>query len=517
MDEVAPAEPAEPEVEEGFIESVRSARREKIERLREVGLDPYPSGPFTKTAASDAKSAPEGTKFCLAGRLIALRVMGNIAFADLHDESGDVQVMLSKKELVNDGDPELGYPFIIQNLDIGDFVWLDGERITTKTGEPTVSARSLRIIAKSLRPLPDKYKGLSNEEVLLRKRYLDILVHPEVQQMIYKKATFWRSIRRFLEDRQFVEVQTPVLEHTTGGADAKPFVTHHNFLDTDVVLRISMGELWQKRLLVAGLERVFEVGRQFRNESQSREHANDYDQVEFYWAYANYEWGMQIVEDLFRSVIQETFGTLQFTLHRNDKVYDIDVGQPWERYDYVETIRDLTGVDVQKASTEEIVETLHAITNAHEGEELTRARAMDRLWTACRKQLTGPGFLINEPIELSPLAKRSSVRADIAERFHVVIAGSELGNGYSELNDPIDQAQRFAEQQRMRDEGDSEAQEADPDFVEALEYGMPPAFGFGMSERVFAFFMDKSVRECQIFPLLRSLWPAPQDPAHRAN
>jgi lysyl-tRNA synthetase class 2 len=329
--------------------------------------------------------------------------------------------------------------------------------------------------------------------------------------MIYKKARFWKATRQFLDERGFVEVQTPALELTTGGADARPFITHHNFLDTDVALRISMGELWQKRLLVGGLERTFEIGRQFRNESQSREHLNDYDQMEFYWAYADEELGMALVEELFTSVVQATFGTLAFSLHRGGLTYDVDLGVPWQRYDYVETIEEIAGVNVLEATTEQLLAELHRREIPVEEEGLNRARAMDALWKFCRRSVSGPGFLVNEPVEVSPLAKSYWDRPEIVRRFHVLIAGSELGNGYSELNDPLEQARRFALQQAMRDSGDAEAQASDDEFVEALEYGMPPACGFGMSERVFAFFMDRSIRECQIFPLLRPL--AIEDPA----
>ncbi|HZC26173.1 MAG TPA: amino acid--tRNA ligase-related protein [Actinopolymorphaceae bacterium] len=489
--------------DDGLVETIRSQRLEKIGRLREAGVEPYPAGPVDKVSAVQASSLPDGTDVTIAGRVMLLRVMGNIAFGQLHDESGDIQFMLSRKELDACAPTGVGFKFWVRHLDLGDLVAIEGYRMETKTGERTVSARRLTLLAKALRPLPDKHAGLSNEDALLRKRYLDILLHREVQEMIYQKATYWRSIRRFLEDRGFVEVQTPALEHTTGGADARPFVTHHNYLDTDVCLRISMGELWQKRLLVGGLEKVFEIGRQFRNENQSREHLNDYDQMEFYWAYADDRWGMELVQELLTYVISETFGTLRFTLHRNGRAYDVDLGGEWQRYDYVDVVAELTGVNVIEASTPELVAKLDELDAAYDETGLSRARAMDALWKHCRRQLAGPGFLVNEPLAVSPLAKRNPDRPGIVQRFHVVIAGSELGNGYAELNDPVDQAERFAEQQAMRAAGDGEAQMADDEFVEALEYGMPPACGFGMSERVFSFFLDKSIRECQIFPLLR--------------
>jgi lysyl-tRNA synthetase, class II len=491
--------------DEDLVATIRRQRIEKIAKLREAGVEPYPSGPVEKTSATDALKLAEGTPVTVAGRVMLFRVMGNIAFGRLHDESGDIQFVLSKKDLdaAAGADSSPGYKFWTRHLDLGDFVSVEGVRMETKTGEQSVGARGITLLSKALRPLPDKHAGLTNEDLLLRKRYLDILLHRDVQDMIYAKARYWRSIRRFLEDRDFVEVQTPALEHTSGGADARPFVTHHNFLDTDVCLRISMGELWQKRLLVGGLEKVFEIGRQFRNESQSREHLNDYDQMEFYWAYANHEWGMSLVQELLTYVVFETFGTLTFSLHRNERTYDVDLSRPWERYDYVETVQRLTGVNVLDASVDEMVVRLDELGVSYDKAGLNRARATDSLWKHCRRQLTGPGFLVNEPLEVSPLAKRSASRPGIVERFHVLIAGSELGNGYSELNDPLDQAERFAQQQALRDAGDNEAQMADDDFVEALEYGMPPACGFGMSERVFAFFMDKSIRECQIFPLLK--------------
>lgn len=490
--------------ESATLEQIRAQRIAKIHAFRAAGIDPYPAGPFDKTPAATARELPEGERVAIAGRIMLLRTMGNVAFGQLHDESGDVQFMISKRDLeVPEATPDATYKFWLKNLDIGDFVAVEGERITTRTGEPTVSATRLTLVSKSLLPLPDKHAGMNDEEELLRKRYLDILLHRDVQEMVYRKARFWRSMRGFLEERGFVEVQTPALEHTTGGADARPFVTHHNFLDIDVCLRISMGELWQKRLLVGGLEKVFEIGRQFRNENQSREHLNDYDQMEFYWAYANYERGMELVEELFKHVIETAFGTLQFTMHRHGQVHEVDLAGEWKRYDYVETVRELADIDVLAATDDELRARVKELDLPVEEEQFNRARAIDALWKWCRRKVTGPGFLVNEPLEVSPLAKRKPEDPRLVERFHVLIAGSELGNGYSELNDPLDQAERFAEQQGMRDAGDDEAQMADWEFVEALEHGMPPAIGFGLSERVFAFFMDRSVRECQIFPLLK--------------
>jgi len=325
------------------------------------------------------------------------------------------------------------------------------------------------------------------------------LLNPETKQMVLTRAKFWQATRQFLLDRGFIEVETPVLENTTGGADARPFVTHHNALDMDVYLRISMGELWQKKLMVAGLEKTFEIGRQFRNEGMDAEHLQDYSQMEFYWAYANYEMGMELVEEMYKYIAQEAFGTLKFKI----KGFEIDLGKKWERYDYRETVLNMTGIDVLKASEKEIKAKLDELKVEYDPKGFNITRAMDNLWKYCRKQIAGPGFLVGTPITVSPLAKRDEKHPDLAQKFQPIIAGSEVGNGYSELNNPIDQDMRFKEQQSLREAGDDEAQMYDHDFVEALEYGMPPTCGFGFSERLFSFLMDKTSRECQIFPLMK--------------
>jgi len=476
-----------------MLKEIKEARLKKLENFKKIGIDPFPAGPFEKEEISQVISKDLGQKVKIAGRIMLFRLMGNIAFLKLLDESGSVQVVINKKEFEGD------YKFWTKNLDMGDFIGVEGERFDTQKGEKSVLAKKLVLLAKSLRPLPDKHKALKNEETRLRKRYLDILLNPEVKEMIYKRDRFWNAVRSFLQDRGFVEVQTPVLETTPGGADAQPFITHHNALDMDVYLRISTGELWQKRLMVAGLEKTFEIGRQFRNEGMDAEHLQDYVQMEFYWAYANYQKGMELVKELYRFVAEKTFGTLKFKI----KNFEIDLAKEWEEYDYVETVKKMTGVNVLTAKTSEIEKKLQELGVEYDSKGFNRARAVDNLWKYCRKKIAGPGFLVNEPLEVSPLAKRKKDNPDLVERFHVIIAGSELGNGYSELNDPIDQEERFKKQQQLRDAGDEEAQFHDKDFVEALEYGMPPTCGFGMSERVFAFFMDKSARECQIFPLIK--------------
>jgi lysyl-tRNA synthetase class 2 len=324
-------------------------------------------------------------------------------------------------------------------------------------------------------------------------------MNEEVRGMVEKRARFWKSVRSFLEQSDFLEVQTPILETTPGGADAKPFSSHHNAYNMEVFLRISAGELWQKKLLVAGFDKVFEIGRIFRNEGISFEHAQDYVSMEFYWAYADHKVGMSFVEELYKYVAQETFGTLEFTIGD----HEVDLGAEWELYDYTDTIKEITGIEIAAATVEEIADFLSQRGTTLAESDQNHLRAVDRLWKYCRKKLSGPGFLVNVPKDLSPLAKTQADNDAVVAQFQPIIAGSEVGKGYSELNNPDEQSERFQAQEELRAAGDDEAQRYAYDFVEALEYGMPPACGFGVSERLFSFLMNLPIREAQIFPLLK--------------
>lgn len=476
-----------------MLDNIRQEKIKKMQNFIETGVNPYPAGPYDKENSQDVLKKEVGEKVLVAGRIMLFRNMGNIAFVHIQDQSGRIQVVLNKKEF--DGN----YKLWVKNLDSGDFIGVEGERFDTRKGEKSVLVKKITLLSKSILPLPDKHKALQNEEEKFRKRYLDILFNDEVRDMIIKKDKFWNSIRSFLKERNFIEVETPVLETSAGGADATPFETHHNALDLDVYLRISMGELWQKRLMVAGLEKTFEIGRQFRNEGMDTEHLQDYTQMEFYLAYANFEKGMEVVKELYRHVARETFGTTKFTI----RGFEVDLADDWQIYDYRKTIQAETEIDILETNLEEIENKLVELGVKYDQKGFNLGRGIDSLWKVCRKKIGGPGFLVGMPVVVSPLAKRDEKQPELTQRFQPIIAGSELGNGYSELNDPIDQAERFEEQQKMRDAGDNEAQMHDEDFVEALEYGMPPTCGFGMSERVFSFLMDKTARECQIFPLMK--------------
>lgn len=495
------------------IEELRKVRIEKIKKLQAAGLLAYPAS--TKRDHSVAEVLENFKKLSggilgkktivLAGRIMAKRGQGGLTFIDINDGTGKLQALIKEDKL-----GQKGYQFFLDVFDIADFVEIKGTLFTTQKGEKTLEVADYKMLAKALLPLPEKWHGIQDVEEKLRKRYLDILFNPEVKEMFQKRAIFWNSMREFLINKGFLEVETPVLETTPGGADARPFITHHNALDMDVYLRISCGELWQKELMVAGFPKVFEIGRIFRNEGMDAEHLQDYTQMEFYWAYADYEDGMKFVEEMYKYVIKKTFGTLKFKI----RGFDVDFGKKWEKYDYVSTISKYTKVNILEASLPEMEKALKKLGVDYDKKGFNITRAIDNLWKYCRKNIGGPGFLINVPVTMEPLAKRMPARnaahsaaggekSNLVERFQVILGGSEVGKGFSELNDPLDQAERFTQQQKLREQGDEEAQRYDKDFIEALERGMPPTCGFGVSERLFAFLMDKPMRESQIFPLMR--------------
>ena len=480
------------------IEEIKTERLRKLALLKESGRESYPSKVARDFSLAEIRARfgeleQERKALAVVGRVMAIRGQGAIQFVMLSDNGATLQVVL-KKDVLGDKEMEL----FGATADIGDFIGFSGELMVTQRGEESILAKSWIMAAKSLLPLPEKWHGLQDPEEKLRLRYLDLLFDNDLRELFIKKSKFWNTIRSFMLAEGFLEVETPVLENTAGGADARPFTTHHNALDIDVYLRISAGELWQKRLMVAGFNKVFEIGRIFPNEGMSAEHAQDYTQLEFYWGYANYEDGMQFVERMYKHVAQEVFGTQQFTIGE----FEVDFGKKWERYDYAETIKKFAEVDIATAELGEIEAALKRLNVEYDKKGWNRVRAIDTLWKYCRKKLGGPGFLVNIPVEMSPLAKLSSSE-NVVEQFQPIIAGSEVGKGYSELNDPIDQAARFQLQEDMRRAGDDEAQMYDQDFIEALEHGMPPTCGFGVSERLFALLANRPIRETQLFPLLK--------------
>jgi lysyl-tRNA synthetase class 2 len=475
------------------LETLRSTRIQKLRKLVKLGINPYPSkislsGKNIKVAEARRSAEKEVLS---AGRIWSVRKHGAVTFMDLKDDTGKIQLLFQRKSL--------GDKFkILGLLDVGDFLAAKGKVVKTQAGEITIDISEFQLLAKSIRPLPSTWFGLKDEEERFRQRYLDLLFDDNLRDLFRKKAIFWQSMREFLIDKGFLEVETPVLENTPGGADANPFITHHNVLDIDLYLRISMGELWQKRLMVGGFGKTFEIGRQFRNEGVDREHLQDYTQMEFYWGYANFEDSMKLVEEMYKYVAKKTFGTLKFKIG----AFDIDLGTDWKKINYRQTLIEQTGMDILKVTIRELKNELkkrrveYVKTNE-------KGRLIDALWKSIRSKIAGPAFLVGHPVEVSPLAKRMEKDSEFVERYQVIIGGSEVGNGYSELNDPIDQARRFRQQEKMRGRGDLEAQMEDNDFVKALEYGMPPTSGFGVSERLFSVLAGKSIRETVLFPLLR--------------
>ncbi|RJR24343.1 lysine--tRNA ligase [Candidatus Microgenomates bacterium] len=473
------------------LDELRKQRIEKLKKIRELGIDPYPAvSRREQTNAEALKMLSE--KVTVVGRLRALRGHGGSSFADLVDQTGRIQLFFSRQEI-----GEEKYQ-LLKLLDLGDFIEVSGEVFNTQAGETTVKVKDLRLLTKSIRPLPEKWHGLVDTETRLRKRYLDLIMNPEVRELFIKKANFWQAARKFLKEKDFLEVETPVLEAIPGGADARPFITHHHTLDIDLYLRISL-ELHLKRLMVGGYDKVFEIGRIFRNEGIDAEHLQDYTQLEFYWGYADYNKLMDFVEEFYKFLVKETMGSLK-TMRQGQ---EIDWSGKWDRVDYSEIFKEKTGLDPLGVSLEELEKKAKELKIKYE-ENIGKGRLIDLIYKKMvRPSLVKPCFLINLPVEISPLAKRIPEKPELTQRILVMAGGTELGNGFSELNDPIDQKERFIEQQKLREAGDEEAQMYDRDFVEALEYGMPPTAGFGMSERVFSFLVDKPIRETVFFPTMR--------------
>lgn len=497
------------------LDDYRGERLRKLEEVRKLGIDPYPAKSHRTARISDILDhfdEKDGQEVCIVGRITAIRSFGKIAFVKIRDYYGEVQIFMQKSDDLPAG--EFGIKEL-KLLDTGDFVEAKGKVGKSSTGEISVFANSVRLLTKALRPLPG-YDGLTNKEERYRRRYVDMNVNPEVRERLVRRSKFWQATRDFMNAHGFIEVNTPVLETTTGGADANPFVTHMDALDQDYYLRISQ-ELPLKRLLGGGFEKVYDIGPRFRNEGVDDEHLPEHIAFESYAAYEDYEDGMNLYEEMIKYVARETWGTLSFKVGE----FEIDLDCEWPRIKYADLLKDKFEIDVFDAKTEsekaelspeemqknaefrEKALTILKKCGTMVGEGVADARLLDYLWKEIRKTSAGPYWLIEEPLSLSPLAKVSEDNPLVTQRFHPIIAGTEMGNGYSELNDPLDQLARFEEQQAMRDAGDDEAQMLDMDFVEMLEYGMPPACGWGNSERNFWLLEGVSGREVVPFPIIK--------------
>ncbi|MGI5897704.1 MAG: lysine--tRNA ligase [Candidatus Dojkabacteria bacterium] len=475
----------------------REIRLKKLERLKELGINPFPSKSkkeYDNAEINQNFEKYDGQQVILAGRIVAWREHGKLIFAVIKDKSGEIQVMIRKDSLLDDIQNScLGWDYL-ELLDVSDFIEVDGVIGKTKTGQISIMADKIRLLAKAIRPLPTKLK---DKEQMFRRRYLDLNISPERVEMFDRKAKFWQVQREFLNEKGFMEVEVPVLELITGGADASPFVTYHNALHQELYLRIST-ELFQKRLIGGGYEKIYALGPNFRNEGMDDEHLQEYYQLEWYWAYADFRDNMELVKEMFLEIANKVYGRTKFTT----RCHTFDLADEWKEIDYTTVLKEKFDVDIFNDSEEKLLSVINE-NNIEMGGRVNRNRMIDTLWKAIRATISGPAFLINQPTFLSPLAKVHEDKPEVTERFQVIIAGSELGNGYSEINDPISQLDRFLEQQELRDEGDTEAHMLDVDFVEMLEYGMPPTSGYGQSERIFWFFEDVTGREGTFFPQMK--------------
>ncbi len=480
------------------IEELRAERIKKLEKINKAGINPYPASSLRTNTIKEVlemfeRLKKEQKEITVAGRVMVARGQGAIRFIDIRDGGGKIQAVLKKDVL-----DEKSFKLFGDVIDAGDFIEVSGILFVTQKGERSIEVNNWRILSKTLLPLPDKWHGLVDEDQRLRKRYLDILLNDDLRNLIYKRAKFWDTVRSFMKKKGFLEVETPTLETTTGGAEARPFNTYHNDFDMNVFLRISAGELWQKRLMAAGMEKTFEIGRVYRNEGTSANHVQEFTNMEFYWAYADYKDGMKLTQELYQHIAIEVFGSTKFKYGE----YEFDLSGEWGVIDYHDEILRQTGIDLKAASEEEIKKKLEELNVKYDGNN--KERLTDTLWKYCRKNIAGPVFLINHPKLVSPLAKEVEDNPEYTQRFQPIIAGIEIGNGYSELNNPIEQRARFEIQQELLKNGDEEAMMPDWEFVEMLEHGMPPTCGFGFGERLFAVLANKSIREVQLFPLVKN-------------
>ncbi len=486
------------------LNEVLKIRRGKLTELRESGADPFEITKFDrKNMAGDIKnnySEYEGKIVTVAGRLMSKRVMGKMSFADLIDKTEKIQLCVKRDEL---GDDEYK---VYKRYDIGDIVGVTGEVFTTQKGEISIRASKVTLLSKSLRPLPEKYHGLTNTDLRYRQRYVDLIMNPEVKRTFELRSRIIRAIRNYLDSRDYMEVETPILNTIPGGAAARPFITHHNTLDIDMYLRIAP-ELYLKRLIVGGFEKVYEMGRLFRNEGMDVKHNPEFTSIEIYQAYSDYHDMMDLTEDLIKSVAQEVLGTTTITYQGET----VNLGEPWARMTMLESIKKYSGADFAATKTAEEAEELAksiGIEFDEDAPKLSRGEIISLAFEEkVEEQLVQPTFIYEYPVEISPLAKRYADNPDFTERFEIFITRREFGNAFSELNDPIDQAERFRKQVEKREQGDDEANMMDEDYVNALEYGLPPTGGLGIGiDRLVMLLTDSSsIRDVLLFPTMKPI------------
>ncbi|NSW82980.1 MAG: lysine--tRNA ligase [Syntrophothermus sp.] len=481
---------------------LKQVRLDKLQELRGKGIEPY-GGRFERNAtAAEIKNnypANEGQAVRIAGRIMARRTHGKAGFANLQDQSGQIQLYFR----LNDLGAEKYELF--KSMDIGDIIGVEGTVFLTKTQEITVHVYDLVYLAKALNPLPEKWHGLKDVELRYRQRYVDLIVNPSVREVFVKRSQIIREMRRYLDERGFLEVETPMMQPIPGGAAARPFITHHNALGIDLYLRIAP-ELYLKRLLVGGFEKVYEINRNFRNEGISTKHNPEFTMLELYQAYADFQDMMRLTEDLISSVVKSVFGTMVVEYQESR----LDFTPPWQRLPMLEAVKKYAGVDFTDLKSDEEAQEAARSLGLEVEAEATRGEVINLVFEEfVEPHLVQPVFVYGHPVDVSPLAKRNRENPEFTDRFEVFIMNREIANAFSELNDPIDQRSRFEKQVAKREKGDTEAHMMDEDYINALEYGMPPAGGLGIGiDRLVMLLTDSpSIRDVILFPTLRPLQP----------
>ena len=483
------------------LNEILKIRREKLKELQENGMDPYVITKYDKQHSSgqiiNNFDEFEGKVVCVAGRLMSKRVMGKASFCHIQDREGRIQSYVARDII---GEEEYKQ---FKKMDIGDIVGIKGDVFKTKTGETSIHATEITLLSKSLQPLPEKFHGLKDMDLRYRQRYVDLIVNPEVKNTFITRSKVIKYMREFLDNKGYIEVETPILNTIAGGASARPFITHHNTLDMQMYLRIAP-ELYLKRLIVGGLEKVYEIGRNFRNEGMSIKHNPEFTTIELYEAYTDYHGMMDITEDMIVYVCEKVLGTTDVTYQGTD----LHLGKGWERISMIDAVKKYAGIDFNEIESDE--DARKALKDAHiefEGEPTRGVCINIAFEEKVEENLVQPTFIIDYPVEVSPLAKRKPADPRLTERFEFFIMGREYGNAFSELNDPIDQKGRFLKQVEAREAGDEEAQMMDDDFVNALEYAMPPTGGLGIGvDRLVMLLTDSySIRDVLLFPTMKPL------------
>ena len=484
-------------------------RREKLSKLRALGIDPYPADlyPVDHTSKKIKQDYVEGKKVVIAGRLMAVKIQGKASFAELQDSEGRIQVYFNRDEICPNDDKTLYNEVFKKLLDFGDFIGIEGELFTTKVGEKTVMVKNFSVLSKSLKPLPlpkEKdgvvYDAFTDPEQRYRQRYADLVVNPKVKDTFVKRTQITNTIRDFYNDMGFLEVETPILQPIPGGAAARPFVTHHNALNIPLYLRIA-NELYLKRLIVGGFDGVYEFAKDFRNEGMDRTHNPEFTVMEMYVAYKDYHWMMETTEQLLEQIALKLHGTTKVEFDGNI----IDYKAPYQRIGILDAIKEHTGFDLYQKSEDEIRKVCDQL-EIETDETMGVGKLIDEIFgEKCEPNYVQPTFIIDYPVEMSPLTKKHRSKEGLTERFELMVNGKELANAYSELNDPIEQRERFEEQLKLSEKGDDEAMFIDHDFLRALEYGMPPTSGIGIGIDRLTMFMtnNASIQEVLFFPQMK--------------